>query len=418
LYTISEANVDIMGRPQQSGGKRSKNQYKCNACNQSVRGCDFPRHYRENTNWEVVKKLKQCIGNEALERVRESSDEHSIYIFENKYTRDKLPTWHTHPTYQENKVVEDDSEDDPHEDEGECPLEECVILPKKQATVIDMFLKQKKRQVQQLSSGRSKSRSSHRTKSRSSDRARNMSLDKSRISDRARNRRSDRARSRSSNRARSRSSDRARNRRSDRTRNRSRSSDWARSRSSHRARNRSSYRARSRISHRNSSTGLQRRIELGRVYLERSKSETRERSKSVERSKNPSVERSKSPSVERSKSPSVERSQSPSVERSKSLSVERSKSPSVERSKKVQGMSMTQTDLNELAELVAQKITRIQYEEKKRKERNYRSYGRRERTFSPVGVVASSVWEMTSPHNLLRIGRMDLDSWEKSPEQV
>ena len=48
------------------------------------------------TNWSVLTKLKQCIGDIAVEAQLAKTDPHTAFIFKNKYKIDNLPTWRTH----------------------------------------------------------------------------------------------------------------------------------------------------------------------------------------------------------------------------------------------------------------------------------------------------------------------------------
>ena len=84
------------------GGAKSHSalKYKCNVCEHYTRGCDLPRHYKNMTNWSVLAKLKQCVGDIAVEAQLAKTDPHTAFIFKNKYKIDNLPTWRTHALWK------------------------------------------------------------------------------------------------------------------------------------------------------------------------------------------------------------------------------------------------------------------------------------------------------------------------------
>lgn len=79
-----------------SADKGCRAQYKCHGCELHLRGSDLPRHYREKTNWDQLIKLKACVGEQALSSELHRTDSHTSFIFKEKYSRDNLPTWRTH----------------------------------------------------------------------------------------------------------------------------------------------------------------------------------------------------------------------------------------------------------------------------------------------------------------------------------
>ena len=64
---------------------RSKLKHRCLACSATQRGCDIGRHYRNNTDWNLVRKMRKCVGHEALEGLKSRADKHSLYIFLNNF---------------------------------------------------------------------------------------------------------------------------------------------------------------------------------------------------------------------------------------------------------------------------------------------------------------------------------------------
>ena len=103
-----------MGRKKTLGlsGGPAKQKYKCKVCDVHPRGCDLQRHYKLNTNWERMEELQACIGDEALSRRKGDTDKHTLFMFENNYNMEKMPTYQTQALWH----VQDDVEDDDQED--------------------------------------------------------------------------------------------------------------------------------------------------------------------------------------------------------------------------------------------------------------------------------------------------------------
>ena len=81
----------------------SKQKYKCRACKVEPRGSDIPRHYDRHTDWSLLEEMKLCMGDVALDALKKKADPHTIYIFENRYTKQKLPTYKTHAMVREQR---------------------------------------------------------------------------------------------------------------------------------------------------------------------------------------------------------------------------------------------------------------------------------------------------------------------------
>ena len=45
----------------------------------------------------MFNKMKIAMGHEALEVLKARADPHTLYLFNNNYHQDKMPTWHSHP---------------------------------------------------------------------------------------------------------------------------------------------------------------------------------------------------------------------------------------------------------------------------------------------------------------------------------
>ena len=84
-----------MGRKRTLGlpGGPAKQKYKCKVCDLHPRGCDLQRHYKTNTNWGRLEELRACVGDDALRKMKEDTDKHTLFIFENNYSMEKLPTY-------------------------------------------------------------------------------------------------------------------------------------------------------------------------------------------------------------------------------------------------------------------------------------------------------------------------------------
>lgn len=87
-------------------GGRSKAKYKCRGCSLTPRGTDLSKHYKNQTNWDLVRRLRASVGTAAVEQLREQADLHTLFIFEKGYTKEKLPTWSTHVMAKESSTAE------------------------------------------------------------------------------------------------------------------------------------------------------------------------------------------------------------------------------------------------------------------------------------------------------------------------
>ena len=47
----------------------------------------MPRHYTNSTNWSALDRLKECVGDTALEAELTKVDDHTAYMFQNKYNK-------------------------------------------------------------------------------------------------------------------------------------------------------------------------------------------------------------------------------------------------------------------------------------------------------------------------------------------
>ena len=74
----------------------SKKEYRCNACTSTPRGTDLSRHYKRNTNFRMLKELKECVGDEKLEILKSDADKHTLYMFQWGHSEDNLPHWKNH----------------------------------------------------------------------------------------------------------------------------------------------------------------------------------------------------------------------------------------------------------------------------------------------------------------------------------
>ena len=77
--------------------------YSCKVpqCDTKPRGCDLRSHYVTNTNWETVSQLKSCVGDAALAELKTKADPHTLFVFENNYTKNKMPSYRTHAQWKE-----------------------------------------------------------------------------------------------------------------------------------------------------------------------------------------------------------------------------------------------------------------------------------------------------------------------------
>ena len=80
------------------GGPRATLKYQCKACKTHPRGCDIPKHYKIMTDWDLLAKMRS--SGIALEEVRKKADAHTLFMFENGYTKNLGPTWRSHQLWE------------------------------------------------------------------------------------------------------------------------------------------------------------------------------------------------------------------------------------------------------------------------------------------------------------------------------
>ena len=56
----------------------------------------MPRHYTNSTNWSALDRLKECVGDTALEEELTKVDEHTAYMFRHKHSKTNMPSWTVH----------------------------------------------------------------------------------------------------------------------------------------------------------------------------------------------------------------------------------------------------------------------------------------------------------------------------------
>ena len=44
------------------------------------RGIDLSRHYKNNTNFDMLKQLKECVGDKELESLKSKADKPTLYM--------------------------------------------------------------------------------------------------------------------------------------------------------------------------------------------------------------------------------------------------------------------------------------------------------------------------------------------------
>ena len=69
-----------MPPPGMEGG-RSRQKFKCEGCEHISRGSDLSRHYKNLTNFTLLKELRECQGEAALEELKGKADNHTLYMF-------------------------------------------------------------------------------------------------------------------------------------------------------------------------------------------------------------------------------------------------------------------------------------------------------------------------------------------------
>ena len=75
-------------------GGWSRLQYQCKACDSHIRGCDIPRHYGKKTDWGLLAKMR------STGEAQEESDAHTLFMFENGYTKHFGPAWKSHQQWK------------------------------------------------------------------------------------------------------------------------------------------------------------------------------------------------------------------------------------------------------------------------------------------------------------------------------
>ena len=75
-------------------GGRSRLNYQCKACGSHMRGCDLPRHYKKRTKWGLLAKMR------STGETQEEADSHTLFMFENGYTKHFGPTWKSHQQWK------------------------------------------------------------------------------------------------------------------------------------------------------------------------------------------------------------------------------------------------------------------------------------------------------------------------------
>ena len=64
-------------------------------CGLEVRGCDLARHYKNRTDFNLLKKMNN-MSRKAPEKELEIADMHTAYMFVNKHSEKNLPKWNLH----------------------------------------------------------------------------------------------------------------------------------------------------------------------------------------------------------------------------------------------------------------------------------------------------------------------------------
>ena len=84
-------------------GGRSKCLYRCQAvgCKVTPRGNDLGKHYKNNTDWSLVKRIKEAVGDVAVEVLLSKADPHTRFIVQKKYSKDRLPYYSSHVMVKE-----------------------------------------------------------------------------------------------------------------------------------------------------------------------------------------------------------------------------------------------------------------------------------------------------------------------------
>ena len=99
------------------GGGHTRQKYKCRAdgCQVTPMGVNLSKHYQVNTNWMQLKELKACVRDKALRKKLDQTDPHTRFIFENRYSKTRLPHWSNHARVKETVDIRE-------EDFGHCRM--------------------------------------------------------------------------------------------------------------------------------------------------------------------------------------------------------------------------------------------------------------------------------------------------------
>lgn len=88
------------GRPARIDGVESQSKLKrvCAAqgCGLEIRGTNLGRHYKMNTNFQMLHELKLLSSEVAESTVKHKADPHTAYMFRNNHSMTNLPRWNTH----------------------------------------------------------------------------------------------------------------------------------------------------------------------------------------------------------------------------------------------------------------------------------------------------------------------------------
>ena len=79
-------------------GGLSKLKYQCKACDTHPRGNDLSRHYEKRTDWGLLANMR---GNDVLlEEAGKKADPHTLFMFENGYTKNLGPNCKSHQQWK------------------------------------------------------------------------------------------------------------------------------------------------------------------------------------------------------------------------------------------------------------------------------------------------------------------------------
>ena len=75
-------------------------------------------HYKKNTYWEILAKLKAAVGNAQEDRLLSTADKHTKYMFREEYSMKWYPNWKNHVTVP-------NQEEDTTDKEGDYDCDRC-----------------------------------------------------------------------------------------------------------------------------------------------------------------------------------------------------------------------------------------------------------------------------------------------------